>query len=305
MIPKNKVFLGSVFCIVSACLWGVSGAAGQRLFQSAHITPEWLVCIRMLITGIFLLSFIQIKKGGILTIWQEKKDRRELLLFSLAGMLFVQYGYSAAIHFSNAATATVLQYLAPILIVVYISLRYKKLPTPIEAVAVLGALLGTFLLATHGNLQSQSISPAALFWGLLSAVALAFYTIYPRRLLTKYDTMLLIGWAMLIGSFCMNFVHPFWQHNGDWDTVTKFCLLFVIILGTMVPYLMFLSGVKYIGPVKSSLYSSVEPLSSAIVAVLWLHVHLEFVDYIGFFFIIATVLLLSLQKKPAEAEAES
>ncbi len=296
MYIKNKVFIGSVFCIASACLWGVSGAAGQYMFRNANITPEWLVSIRMLLTGILMLAFAQIKKGGMLRILMEKQDRKEVILFALIGMLFMQYAYFAAINYCNAATATVLQYTAPIMIVVYLAFRQKKLPTAVECIAVIGCMVGTILLATHGDLHNLSLSPQALFWGVLSAVALAFYTIYPVRLLSRYDTMLLIGWGMLIGSVAMNIVHPFWRWEGNWDATSLFCLIFIIIFGTMVPYMMFLNGVKYIGPTKSSLYASVEPLSSTVVSVLWLKVHLELIDYIGFLFIVITVLMLSFAK---------
>lgn len=296
MYIKNKVFIGSVFCIASACLWGVSGAAGQYMFRNANITPEWLVSIRMLLTGILMLAFAQIKKGGMLRILMEKQDRKEVILFALIGMLFMQYAYFAAINYCNAATATVLQYTAPIMIVVYLAFRQKKLPTAVECIAVIGCMVGTILLATHGDLHNLSLSPQALFWGVLSAVALAFYTIYPVRLLSRYDTMLLIGWGMLIGSVAMNIVHPFWRWEGNWNATSLFCLIFIIIFGTMVPYMMFLNGVKYIGPTKSSLYASVEPLSSTVVSVLWLKVHLELIDYIGFLFIVITVLMLSFAK---------
>lgn len=96
-------------------------------------------------------------------IWKNKKDAKDMLLFSLIGMLFMQYGYFLAIGHSNAATATVLQYLAPVMIVIYVSIRYHKMPSFFEFAAVLCALLGTFLLATHGNVKSLSISPLALF----------------------------------------------------------------------------------------------------------------------------------------------
>ncbi len=304
-MSKNQVLKGSVFCIASACLWGISGAAGQYLFIHTGVTPEWLVATRTLLTGLFLLTFIQIRKGGVFRIWVEKQDRKDIIIFTLGGMLFMQYGYFAAINYSNAATATVLQYTAPILIVVYLALRQRKLPTPIECIAVVGCLIGTILLATHGNLKSLSLSPAALFWGLLSAVALAFYTVYPVRLLQRYDTMLLIGWSMLIGSFVMHFVHPSWQYAGNWDTSGILCMAFVVVLGTMTPYLLFLNGVKYIGPTKSSLYASAEPLASTIVSVVWLKVQLEFIDYVGFVFIIVTVLMLSFVKpKPKEQNNE-
>lgn len=223
-----------------------------------------------------------------------------MLLFSLIGMLFTQYGYFLAIGHSNAATATVLQYLAPVIIVIYISIRYHKMPSFFEFFAVLCALLGTFLLATHGNVKSLTISPLALFWGLVSAVALAFYTAFPKRLLQKYDTILLIAWGMFIGGFCTNFVAPFWRFEGVLNPVSIGCILFVIFFGAMLPYLTFLYGVKYIGPTKSSLLASVEPLSSTVASVLWLHTHLEWIDYIGIGCIIATVFLLSIQPKKKE-----
>lgn len=174
-----------------------------------------------------------------------------------------------------------------------------------EFAAVLCALLGTFLLATHGNVKSLSISPLALFWGLLSTAALAFYTVFPKNLLQKYDTILLIAWGMLIGGICTNFVAPFWHLEGTFNFVSIGCILFVIFFGAMLPYLTFLYGVKYIGPTKSSLLASVEPLSSTAASVLWLHTHLESIDYIGIACIIATVFLLSVQPKPKIKEQKS
>lgn len=297
---KNKVWIGSVFCILSACLWGVSGAVGQYLFNQAGISPEWLVSARCLLTGLLLLVFYQVKRGGVFSIWLDRQDRIGIIIFALGGMLFMQYGYFAAIVHSNAATATVLQYTAPVLIVVYLAFREKKLPTKLECIAVFGCLVGTILLATHGNLKSLSLSPQALFWGALSSLALAFYTVYPVRLLAKYDAMLLIGWSMLVLSFVMHFVHPSWDFAGSWNTSTLLAMGFIVILGTTVPYLMFLNGVKYIGPTKSSLYASAEPLASTVVSVVWLKVHLEFIDYIGFVFIVAAVLLLSFVNPPQE-----
>lgn len=190
----------------------------------------------------------------------DKQDRIGIIIFALGGMLFMQYGYFAAIAHSNAATATVLQYTAPVLIVVYLAFREKKLPTKLECIAVFGCLTGTILLATHGNLKSLSLSPQALFWGALSSLALAFYTVYPVRLLAKYDAMLLIGWSILVLSFVMHFVHPSWDYAGNWNTSTVLAMVFIVIFGTTIPYLMFLNGVKYIGPTKSSLYASAEPV---------------------------------------------
>ena len=107
---RNENFLGSILCIVSACLWGVAGTVGQFLFQKMYMSAKWLVSVRMLVAGIFLLCFACAKYGKkTFLIWTNKKDVRDLLLFSLLGMLLAQYGYFVAIDCSNAATATVLR----------------------------------------------------------------------------------------------------------------------------------------------------------------------------------------------------
>lgn len=298
MCIKNKNALGAFLCLFSAALWGIAGSVGQFLFQSKGIPSKWLASFRMLSAGILLVGFLLFrKKEKTFEIWKDKKNRRDLLLFSMFGILFAQYGYFIAIDYSNAATATVLQYLAPILLVIYSVLHDKKLPTPLEALAIFSAICGTAVLTTHGDLHNLSISSQALFWGLVSAFALAFYTAFPNRLLAKYDALTLIAWGMLLGGICTGMVHPFWKIDVPFSWATIAGIAFVIFFGAMLPYLTFLLGVKYIGATKASLLGSVEPLASTIVSVVWLHTQLEFLDYIGFLLIVATVFLLSIKPK--------
>ena len=96
---KNKVLMGSVACIIAACLWGISGATGQYLFNFTGVTPEWLVSTRTIFVGVMMLAFIQLTHGGIFEIWTNKQDRKEIIIFTLGGMLFMQYGYFAAIKY--------------------------------------------------------------------------------------------------------------------------------------------------------------------------------------------------------------
>ena len=164
--------------LIGAVLWGISGTVAQYLFQYYGFSPEWLVVVRLLVSGTILLGLASLKGNQkIWDIWKDKKDVPSLILFSIFGMLAVQYTFFAAIKYSNAATATVLQYLAPAMISCFIAIRAKRLPTIKECIAVVLALLGTFLLVTKGSMSSLSISGIALFWGLTSAVALAYYKV--------------------------------------------------------------------------------------------------------------------------------
>ena len=87
---KNKALMGSVFCIIAACLWGISGATGQYLFNFTGVTPEWVVSTRTLFVGMIMLTFLQLTRGGVFEIWTYKEDRKDIIIFSLVGMLFTQ-----------------------------------------------------------------------------------------------------------------------------------------------------------------------------------------------------------------------
>lgn len=285
---------GSALAFLAAILWGISGAFAQYLFEYKNVTPEFLVFIRMLISGlIFLLPFNKKVLKNNLLIWKNKKDVYSLLFYSVFGMLAVQLTYFVTIKHSNAATATVLSYLAPVLIAIYYAILEKRLPKQKEAVAISFALLGTFLIATHGDIRTLSMSLEALIWGLFAALALAAYTILPLKLLTKYSAHSIIGWSMLIGAFSLALVYPPKYQSIIWDSNTFFYIAMVIVLGTTIAFYAYLTAVKTVGAKVASLLACAEPLAASIIAVLWLNVSFTFFDWLGMIFIVSTIIILS------------
>src|SRR5690606_7143448 len=160
----TPVLKGFVLAVGVAVLWGVSGTFAQFLFQQRGVNVEWLITVRMLSTGSLLLLFAKFgQRTATTVVWRNKKDAMQLALFSITGMLAVQYTYFAAINHSNAATATVLQYAGPVIIAVYLALKHKRMPRPLEFLAIGLAVLGTSLLVTHRDIHSLSISGPASF----------------------------------------------------------------------------------------------------------------------------------------------
>lgn len=298
---QTSIFKGFFLAVLAALFWGVSGTFGQFLFQQRGINIEWMITVRMLISGFCLLLFAKFgEKADLFEIWKNKKDAIQLVVFSITGMLAVQYTYFAAIKYSNAATATVLQYSGPVLIAIYLALKNKKLPAFLEIIAIILAVAGTILLVTHGNISSLSISLTALIFGIASAVALAIYTLQPVKLLSKYKSSVVIGWGMFCGGFAFSFVKAPWDIDGIWDMQTYWYTAFIVIFGTLIAFYAYLTAVQIIGGQKTSLLASMEPLSATILAVLWLNVSFTTIDWIGSIFIISTVFLLSKPKKMQE-----
>lgn len=298
--PRAK---GILLVVIGSMLWGVSGTVAQFLFEEKEFSPEWLVVIRLLASGIILLSYTHTKtKEDIWQVWRTKNTTFSLITFSVIGMLGVQYTYFAAIKHGNAATATILQYLSPVLITCYLIIRNKKLPSFQELIAISLAVFGTFLIITKGNINSLSVSKLAIFWGISSAFAAAFYTLYPRHLLATYGSGIVVGWGMFIGGLAFSFIHQPWDFTGHWSIASIFAVIFVVLFGTLIAFYCYLESLKYIKPTETSVLSSMEPLSAAFLSVFWLHVPLDMAQWFGTICIIITIIILSFAKNKKEVK---
>lgn len=291
--------------VSSAVFWGISGTCAQFLFEQKGFDPAWLVCWRMLLAGMILVIFsLSEKNSDTFRIWKDPIDAVKLLLFSILGMVAVQFTYFYSISLSNAATATVLQYTGPLLVVAFYAIKHRKWPILAEYASLGLALVGTFLLVTHGSFDTLVISESAFFWGILSAVALAFYTIQPVGLLRNYSPATITGWGMLLGGIAFApFTKP-WEIQGIWDLEAGLAFSYIILFGSVLAFYFFLKSVTIIGATTASLLCSVEPLAAAGVAVVWLGVYFGPMDWLGTIFILLTIVLLTLSTKEKENNSE-
>jgi drug/metabolite transporter (DMT)-like permease len=253
-----------------------------------------MVTVRLLVAGISLLLYSASRpKANVWHIWRSGRSAFDLLKFSIFGMLAVQYTYFAAIKYSNAATGTVLQYLGPVFIALYFSFIRMRLPSRRESAAIFLAFLGTLLLVTHGDLSSMKISGLALFWGISSAIALAFYTIQPVSLLKENDAANVVGWSMVVGGLGLSLISQPWHIPGVWDMQTFSAAGFIIVFGTLLSFYAYLAAVKRIGPQKTSLLACAEPLAATLVGVMWLNIPFALIDGIGSLCVLGTLFILS------------
>ncbi|SDI25442.1 EamA-like transporter family protein [Dolosicoccus paucivorans] len=155
-------------------------------------------------------------------------------------------------------------------------------------------LIGIVLITTNGQLDSLTISPRGFLTGVSSAIALAFYLLYPRRIMTKYGTLVVAGWGMLIGGMIFQLFSPFWQPNVQLTQGELFSLIFVITLGTAVPFIVFLSSLNYLPVTLASVLSALEPIVATIFSVWLFHRHFQPAELMGIVLVLITITLLSV-----------
>ena len=300
MQNTKKRITGIIFVLFGASFWGIGGTAADFLFETASINVNWYVSTRLVISGVLLLGAQMFLAGrkSVFTIWRDAASRLPLIIFSLFGMLLVQYSYMASIEAGNAAVATLLQYLAPIYILIWLIVRrYQKLQIS-DVLVVLLTIMGTLLLLTNGSFEGLSVPGTALTWGVISGISLAFYTLYARKLLDLYSSVTVVGWAMLIAGVCMNFVHPVWKVDvQDWSFVTVIVLAFTIIFGTTLAFWMFIKSLEYLEAKETTLLGTVEPLTAVVSSIIWLNLPFGAWQVVGMILILVLVVYLSIGKK--------
>lgn len=297
-MQQNHRIKGFIFVIFGAFFWGIGGTVAQQLFQKFGIEVGWLVSTRLLVAGVLLLVIQAIFKdaGQVVQVWKVFPIR--LVIYGIIGMLAVQYTYMASIAHGNAAVATLLQYLAPIMIIGWVVLRKHSTLTRIDVISIVLAVSGTFLLLTNGSLSSFAVSTPAVVWGILSAITLAFYTLYAVPLLKQFDSLVIVGWAMVIGSIGMSFIHPPWQVDVSTFTFeTIIYLVIVIIFGTMIAFWFYIESLQTLTAKETSLLANIEPLTAVLATVLWLQTAFGMFQWIGTALIFVMMFILAYGKK--------
>ena len=287
---------GIMLIITGAMLWGSTGPLMEWILSNSELSVPFMLTIRLLVAGIGLLAFLKIKGTPLNPIWRQSFWFKRLIIFALFGMLGVQYSFVAAIEASDAVVATLLQFLAPIFVVIFVSWGLKKWPPKYQLFGIIGTLFGLFLLLTNGSFTHLLLSPVALAWGIAVGFSFAFYTLYPGSLMKEWGVLLVVGWSMLIGGVVLGIISRVWQ-SDEWslllDWKLSILLLTVIIIGTLA-FVLFLSSMKYISAIETSILSSMEPLTAMVISVIWLQQVLGKWQLVGALVMLVCVTWLSI-----------
>lgn len=288
----GRVARGIAFAALGGICWGFSGNCAQLLTSTYGIPVAWITCVRMLAAAALFLIVCAFKNWR--TLRAAMRDVRSLLFiagFAILGVLLTQISYLSAIAYTNAGIATVLERFGLVFIMLYVCLRVKRPPKPREALGLVFAMAGVFLIATQGDIGSLSIPFEGLAWGMVSAVALAFYTLMPVKPLAKWGSFIVTGLAMLIGGVASTVAVQPWNLGVVVTPEVVLIMSGLVIVGTFGAYLFYLQGIHDAGSVRASLVGCVEPVSAMVISCVWLGTAITPFDIVGTVFIVIMIFL--------------
>lgn len=120
--PQKK---GYLCCLLAGAAWGVAGVCGQFLFDQRGWSVDFIIPLRILLAGVLMLLLVAGLEGrqNLLRVFVSGRNRADVLVFGVLGIGLCQYSYYTTIRAANATTATILCYLGPVLIVLWVALR--------------------------------------------------------------------------------------------------------------------------------------------------------------------------------------
>lgn len=294
---KSKRLRGLVCGVAGGTLWGFSGCCGEFLFSNYNVSSGWLTAARLLGAGVLLIVLsLFVQRKNLVGAVKCPKDLVHILCYGIFGLLFCQLSYLTAIKHSSAATATVIQYVGPVLVMLVVCIHGRRLPRKAEVLSIILALGGTFLVATHGNIHTLQMTVKGLLWNIACAVSVVSYTLIPGKITEKRSSMVVNGCGMLAGGIVLGLAFKVWLFP-TLDTAGYLALAGIIVLGTAGAFTLYMQAVNDIGPIKASIIACTEPLSAAVISFFWLGKRFAHMDIVGMVLILSTVFLLSVKQK--------
>jgi drug/metabolite transporter (DMT)-like permease len=267
-------YQGYLYIAVAAVFWGISATLGRAAFTGRLLPNSGIRDVNPLIlaqartTFSFLaVSLWLLPKRGWKRLRLPLADVVRLLLLGLFGVAASNYFYYLAIQRTNVATAIIVQYTAPVWVLVYMVARGHERPTLAKTISVLLALTGIALvigLFGQGRLQLDTLGVTA---ALIAAFSFAYYNIGGHSILARYDHWTVLLFTTLAASTFWIVINPPNQiAAAHYSSAAWLFLLLFALLSVLVPFAFYFAGLQRLEPTKAIIASCLEPVFSILIA---------------------------------------
>jgi len=258
---------GYAMVVGAACCWGAMAILAKLLLRDRGVDPLVLVAIRAYLATVTVVAAVAVSRPARLRI--ERRDLWPAAVIGVAGYAANNFLYFEALHLTNVATALLLQYQAPILVALYTVLVQRQ---PLRGRIILAlalAVVGCALVVRAYDPQSLRPNLLGLMAGLGTACTFAFYILASRAALRTLDAWTLLVYAYLSASLFWSVVIPPWKVLGyGFNPGVWAAFLAIATIGTVLPFGLFIGGLKFLAPTQAGIVSMLEPVVAATAAFL-------------------------------------
>jgi len=266
---------GYLYIASAAFLWGIAATLGRAAFtgkllppgQTLHpIDPLILSQSRTTFSFLVLLLGLLVLRG-----WRRLRlpatDFGRMFLLGILGVAVSNYFYYLAIQRTNVATAIILQYTAPVWVLVYTVARGRQKPTLYQVLAVALALAGIALVIGIFGASGFRLDTIGVIAATLAAFSFAFYNVGGHSVLARYDRWTVLLYVIFSAALFWIVVNPPWKIAAAQYSGGQWLFLFVFsLISVLAPFSLYFAGLQHLQPTRAIIVSCLEPVFSIVIA---------------------------------------
>jgi len=293
---------GYAYIACATFLWGVAATLGRAAFagrllpsgEALKIDPLILSQSRTTFSFLLLLPVLLVRRR-----WPPLKvpgaDVVRLALLGVLGVAASNYFYYLAIQKTNVATAIILQYTAPVLVLLYTVARGQQHATVQKFAGVGLAVVGSALAIGVVGASGFRLNTVGVSAGMLAAVSFAFYNIAGHSLLASHDRWIVLLYTTLSASVFWLFINPPWKLVAAHYSAAGWGFMLLFALVSMVaPFSCYFAGLQRLEPTRAIVASCLEPVFSILIAAIALSEIVRPVQTVGIMIVLVAIVLVQL-----------
>ena len=264
------------FLMISAAMLFALGGVAAKVLRTADMDAFRLTQIRTTGAALILITFAVLK--GKSQLYARRDELKDLIIFGTVGVAAVTSFYFFAIKYLYVSVALVIEFTASIWIVLYLRFIKKKQVSPIMWWGIACAFSGLFLLSQIWT--GTTLHPLGVAVAFADAFALAIYFLLADRLSQKRSSLSLMSWGIGVAAVFWALVLPWWNFPFEYLTNTYSLegnlsnysapgwalILWIIVIGTVIPYLLTVTGIRELSASTGSVIGMIEPLFAGAIA---------------------------------------
>jgi len=242
-----------------------------------------------------VLLFALLALRGHRRLYLPAADLGRMFLLGVLGVAISNYFYYVAIQRTNVATAIILQYTAPVWILLYTAARTRQKPTLQRVLAVGVAVTGIALVIGIFGSGGFRLDPIGVTVALVASFAFAFYNLAGHSILARYDRWIVLLYVILGASLFWIIVNPPWKIAAAHYTQSQWLFLFVFsLISVLAPFAFYFAGLQHLEPTRAVVVSCLEPVFSIVIAAIALGERLRPLQTFGIVLVLVAIVVVQL-----------
>jgi drug/metabolite transporter (DMT)-like permease len=264
------------FILISATIGFALGGIAAKVLREANMDAFRLTQIRSSLAALILMTIILLRNKSQLR--ATKSEIKDLVIFGIIGIAAVTSFYVFAIKYLYVSVTLIIEFTAPIWIVLYLRFIKKKSVPATMWWGIAFAFSGLLLISQIWS--GSSLHPLGVFVAFLDALALALYFIFADRLSQTRTSLSLITWGMSVAAIFWAVILPWWNFPFEFLTNTYslqgelsnytapgwVLVLWIVVVGTVIPYRLTVTAIRKLSASTSSVIGMIEPIFAGVIA---------------------------------------